>query len=337
MNGQFNTLRTVSAADLLLSPPQPRALILAPWLRERDAVLLWAPTGAGKSQVAMSMALAVAGGVKVMGWQAEASRSVLYVDGEMDRGDLVERLDLLRKTTHPPLAVGELGRLHFLARDCHSPEVEFPDLGDTDAGHRIVLEAAKTTGATLVILDNLSTLATIEDENSASAIRGPMALVQKLRQMGCTPLVVHHSDKGGRNYRGSSNIGTTFSHIVGLTPSEGAEPGCMDVTMQWSKNRNGPAFAQAPMRVRLVSDDSAPRWEVGESESHQAAQLARAIKSGRFTNLVEAGEALGLKKSRAYELRTAMINEGLMDRRAIDQCFAEARELVAEVDAAQDF
>ncbi|MFC3147972.1 AAA family ATPase [Piscinibacterium candidicorallinum] len=327
---QFDTLRTVSAADLLSNPPVPRAMILAPWLRERDAVLLWAPTGAGKSQVAMSAALAVAGGVEVLGWTAPEPRPVLYVDGEMDRGDLVERLELLRHATNPPIDAQALGRLHFLARDCHGPDVQFPDLS-TPEGHALILAQAKACGAALVILDNLSTLATVEDENSAAAIKPVMDLVQKLRQQGCTPFVVHHASKGGENYRGTSNIATTFAWIVGLKPTPGAPAGLMDVAMVWQKTRGGANEATVEKRVRLRADASRAAWDHGPSEHSQAAALAQAIRSRKWINVEEAGKAIGLQKTRAYELKREILAAELMREVEMDRAFKEAKALREEI------
>lgn len=215
--------------------------------------------------------------------------------------------------------------------------MEFPDLSDQEDGHSLILGMARESGAALVILDNLSTLATVEDENSAAAIRAPVALVQKLRQVGCAVLVVHHSDKGGKNYRGSSNFATTFSHIIGLTPSDGVTAGAMDVTMEWTKNRNGPSFAQAPMRVRLLSGEGEPRWDVGESESFQAARLARAIRSRQFESLIDAGKSIGLQKSRAYVVKDTMLATGLMTEQDLRACFKDAKDNQADVETVRDF
>lgn len=146
-----------------------------------------------------------------------------------------------------------------------------------------------------------------------------------------------HSDKGGKNYPRSSNFAATFSHIIGLTPSDGATAGAMDVTMEWTKNRNGPGFAQAPMRVRLLSGDGEPSWEVGESESFQAARLARAIRSRQFENLIDAGKSIGLQKSRAYLVKDTMLATDLMTEQDLRACFRHAKDNQADVEAVRDF
>ncbi len=338
---QFTELRTVSVADLLQHPTAPQGFILEPWLRERHAAMLFAPTGAGKSQVAMSMALAVASGGEVLQWKASTPRSVLYCDGEMDRTDLVERFTSLAHAVAPPVSSEGFSRLHLLARDLHDPTVEFPDLG-TDDGHATLLRHAEQVGASLVILDNLSTLATVDDENSASAIKPVIELIQKLRQAGCATLLVHHSDKSGKNYRGSSNLATTFAWVLGLAPTKEVACGAMDVTLEWHKTRNGANAATVPKRLRLVGTGAACRWEVGESDAHQTRALEQAIRSCGYVSLEEAGAAIGIKRARAYVVQKAMFAAGLMDSREVKRCFEDARKIrddqaVETGEASQDF
>lgn len=338
---QFTELRTVSVADLLQHPPAPQGYILEPWLRERHAAMLFAPTGAGKSQVAMSMALAVASGGEVLQWKAITPRSVLYCDGEMDRTDLVERFASLAHAVTPAVSGEGFSRLHLLARDLHDPTVEFPDLADDD-GHAILLRHAEQVGASLVILDNLSTLATVDDENSAAAIKPVAELIQKLRQAGCATLLVHHAGKAGNNYRGSSNLATTFAWVLGLVPSNEGACGAMDVTLEWRKTRNGANAATVPKRLRLVGTGAACRWEVGDSDAHQTKALAQAIRSCSHVSVKEAGAAIGVKLSRAYEVQKAMFAAGLMDHREVKRCFDDAKKIRDDQagetgEASQDF
>ena len=92
---QAASLRTTTLADLLDRQFPPRAVLIAPWLRAAESCLLWAPTGVGKSMLVNTLALAVAGGGSVAGWNAATPRKVLLVDGEMHIEDLRERLAML--------------------------------------------------------------------------------------------------------------------------------------------------------------------------------------------------------------------------------------------------
>jgi hypothetical protein len=324
---QLERLEVIQASRLLAHPPTPRRHLLSPWLREREAVMLFAATGVGKSQVAMSLALAVAGGQSAFGWHASEPRPVLYVDGEMDREDLADRIRDLRRAIGAEGCEVSLENLHLLARDTCRPGVSFPDLG-TDEGHEVVLAFAQQVGAALVILDNLSTLATVEDENSASAIKKPTELVQKLRQAGCATILVHHSDKSGSTYRGSSNLATTFAWVIGLHKPKDSDSIGMDATIQWHKTRGLTDESMTPRRLRLAPNrDGAAVWEVTEPEDLQTIRLARAIRSRQFINLTEAGESIGLAKSRTYEVARRLPLDASLDDRERDGHFKAAREL----------
>jgi len=219
----------------------------------------------------------------------------------------------------------------------HDPSVEFPDIG-TPEGQEEVVKIARELGAALVILDNLSTLATVADENSAADMKKPMEMIQQLRQIGCATLLVHHSGKGkGGGYRGSSMIETTFAWLLELTRSPGADASSLDVTLEWRKARSGRNAAAVPTRLRLLSEPEGTRWEHGEPEGLQAQRLAAAIRSCRFVNTEAAAASIGLGRSRGFEvLRQAKAFE-LIDDREAKRCYAAAREVQSDPEESSEF
>lgn len=333
---QARTLQAQSLRDLSKLQWAPREYLLHPWLRERDAALLYAPSGVGKSMVAMTLALAVAAGAEVFGWSAPRPRDVLYVDGEMDRADLVERFQSLAQSVNPEADNEAAGRLHILARDLHDPSVEFPDIGTVE-GQEEVVRIAREVGASLVILDNLSTLATVTDENSAADMKKPMEMIQQLRQIGCATLLVHHSGKGGSGYRGSSMIETTFAWLMELTRSPRADASGLDVTLEWRKTRSGRNAATVPTRLRLLSGPEGTQWEHGEPEGLQAQRLVDAIRSCKFAKLADAAKSIGLGQSRGYEVLAQAKDLGLIDGQEAKECFEAAREAQEDAEEPSEF
>ena len=159
-------LRTRTLGDLLDAPIPVREYLLEPLIREGESMMLWAAPGVGKTMAALSIALAVAGGGRFLAWKAPKPRNVLYVDGEMHVADLQERLRSLAATI-PGLDVGAArGNLTVLARQDQAPEADFPDLA-TDEGQAFTLNKARREGFNLVILDNFSVLAEVDDVNDA--------------------------------------------------------------------------------------------------------------------------------------------------------------------------
>ncbi|MEO1662054.1 MAG: AAA family ATPase [Pseudomonadota bacterium] len=139
---QTNRLRVISQADLLeLNVPRRRPL-LGSWLTERHPSLIYAQTGRGKSLFVMSLAIALAGGGKVYGWEAEEPRKVLYVDAEMDLADIKDR-DRFLVTAIEGVDEEALGQnLTILARHHQEPTVEFPDIFD-EVGERRLLKVVE--------------------------------------------------------------------------------------------------------------------------------------------------------------------------------------------------
>lgn len=207
--------KSISLGGLLDLKLPKREHLVFPWLRQRESAMIYAAPGVGKSFFAMSLALAVAGGGRVLGnWSASRSRRVLFVDGEMPIDDLQARAAMLL-----PAAGGYLEalreNLHFEARQYQPAGTIFTDLS-SEASRETLLYKIKKARAELVILDNLSTLAAVDDENSAGDFNDTVKFLLRLKQEGVACLLIHHSNKSGESYRGSSKIATTFEAIMRL-------------------------------------------------------------------------------------------------------------------------
>ena len=84
----------VGLHDFLSMEVPPRGMLLDPILPERSLSMMYAPRGIGKSWIALSIGLAVAGRGSFLRWAAPRSRRVLLCDGEMLLYDLQGRLDI---------------------------------------------------------------------------------------------------------------------------------------------------------------------------------------------------------------------------------------------------
>src|SRR3974390_3315626 len=154
------TLQAVGINDFLSLDIPPREMLLDPILPERSLAMLYAPRGLGKSWLALSMGLATATGASLLRWSAPRPRKVLYVDGEMPLVSLQERLKAI--------SVG-FGRdipndaFRILAAD----QIEGGINLSAVEGQRSLDPLLRNTD--LLILDNLSTLATTTSESASDA------------------------------------------------------------------------------------------------------------------------------------------------------------------------
>jgi AAA domain len=266
----FTLPKVINLGALLSKELPPARPVISPWLHSGESCLLWAGSGVGKSMLAQTLALAVAGGGKVLGWTYPEPARVLYVDGEQSVRAIQSRFRLLSTSIAGGDAAKAAANLVVMARATQEKPVGFLDIADEDQ-HTTFLRYIRENAFGLVVFDNLSTLTDkIEDENSAGAMKPMQALLTHLKKINVAVIVVHHAGKNSKAFRGSSNIATTFERILGVVRNETAPATCIDATATLDKFRDEvpegfrPVF---PVTFKTeLQKDSTKRavWEVGD-------------------------------------------------------------------------
>ena len=294
--------------------------------------MVWAAAGGGKTMLSLTLALMVAGGGKVAGWSSPKPRKVLIVDGEMRGADLAERLNLLADSVEGIDKEAALDNIEVRARQLQEPHTRFYDLGD-EATQRALTNHVQENGIDLLILDNVTTLTdTMGDENSVEATKPVLKFLMDLKRTNVAVLLVHHSSKGGNNYRGSTAFATTFEVIMGLTKPEGAPMGQTSFKLEFTKFR---AKGDQSLAPRVFSLDGST-WQASEDEEDEAVKLIRAIQSCEFTTQEEAGRSIGINdKTKVCKLLGSAYGKGLVRKDNIKQCLNAAKE--AKEAALDDF
>lgn len=315
---------TILMGDLLKKQFPPRENLIGPWLRQGESALLWAVPGAGKTLLAMTMAAMVAGGGSALGWTSPRPRKVLLIDGEMNQEDLKDRAEWLINTVEgiDKEAVGR--NLRVVPRTMQKAGSVFPDLSKRDrvedkaSDQDIYMEMVRQHEAELVIFDNYSTLAEVEDENAAASLSPVVAFLLKLKQerIGC--ILVHHANKNGLGFRGSSKLATTFEVILGLKPLETTvSEGGAAFTLEWTKYRREVCEAVQSREVRLIKDiDGRPMWFSGTTEDREVRRLLALVKSGDYSSQAALGDAMGCSQSKISKLQKKAVAEKLITRQA---------------------
>lgn len=285
-----------SAGEFLDKDIKEPRVLLGPFLREGYSCMVWAQTGVGKTWFALSVALAVSGGGSFLGFEATAPAKVLYVDGEMGEFSLQDRLSNL---THAidDLDVEAMRRnLMLCPRMSQKPLTEFPSLEQTRWQESLVQRAVED-GIECVILDNLTTLCALEDENSATAVQPVNELVKMLKQAGIAVILVHHSGKTGETYRGSSALAAIYEVIIGMTaPEDAVAVDHTSFNVSFTKYRDFRTEAVKDRTCFLLNYmDEGLRWDskLGTKDLHR--ELVRVVQEENVTTNKEAFESLDQK------------------------------------------
>lgn len=311
----------------------PRQSLCGPWLLERGFSMVFAPTGIGKSWFAMGVAAAVASGGAFGHWAAPEPRKVLYIDGEMDAADLKTRFTSIIKaaTGGDQDAIAE--NIHLYARHDQPDDGAMPDFGNGDDSEDIV-QIVRGVQPDLVVLDNLSTLATVDDNNASEAWDPFLKLLQRIRSTGAAVLVVHHANKGGETYHGSSKIPVMFDSLIRLRP---------DTRPRFDES--GAAFLLDFTKLRMLSEDANKtfnvafvdeQWHWDTLVSPEVLGLVRRILDGEFKTQNEAAEALGIKGVTVSRMLSKAYTAGVTTRGEIAAALQQARDDADEMPGGLD-
>lgn len=322
-----SSLKTRSLAALLADDSiRPRTAIFGDWLLQRGLTMLYAPTGIGKSWLSLSVACAVAGGGTIHNWSAERPVRVLYVDGEMDIADLKNRLGQISQMVGgDPDAMGS--NLELLARhDQPSDSAPFPDLADP-TGQEKLISIVRSKRPGLIVLDNVSTLVPVVEENAAESWNSFLSFLQRLQLLNTAVVVVHHSSKSG-GYRGSSKLAVLFDNIIALAtdPTALGHPGAA-FRLSFEKartlvgeHRNGTAFK--------LTDEG---WITEAQVDAELLNLVQRVRNWDFRFQREIAGALGVDPATVTRMKRKAIAAGLITKDEWEEHLQSARdELVLE-------
>jgi len=180
-------LRFLDVASMSANPPPPVPWLAPPILPRAALTVLYAPGGDGKSLLAMALTAAVAHGGSLAGIDCQHGVSI-YVDAENGEYEIhrrVHTLDLPPSGVRVAEANGLDLRRHF--NDVHALAME--------------------TKPDLLVLDSLRSLTPGLDENDTKQTSMVLDPLRRLaHDSGTAVLLIHHSNKAGREFRGASSI-----------------------------------------------------------------------------------------------------------------------------------
>jgi putative DNA primase/helicase len=300
--GNANFLAIRPASELLELTGPPEAFLLEPILAPGSVALIYGPPGVGKSFLALGLALAAAGGGSMLGWTAPRAHKVLYLDGEMRRATVAERLRLLG----PPPPSLQM----WLATE------QAGDLLDLATEEGIVRLMSSWRRIDLVVIDSLSSLAGVTggDPESWSELR---RFVAHQQQVGRSVVMVHHANRDG-TLRGTGRRVDMADIVMRLRrprdwqPADGAR-----FELQLEKARALTGTAIEPIEAQLrTGPDGCAEWQWHRGASAALRRAAPLFQQGMSAEAV--GRAIGVSPRTAYRLQRQARERGWAHRTSGD-------------------
>jgi hypothetical protein len=185
----------VSATDFLAEAIIETPMTLPPWFPDPGRLVVTAFSGVGKTNLILNMGGAISAGVDFLGWPAK-KKTILFVDGENPRAEIQRRARSIFKT---------------LGADSRNAHFSFPqkrvDLLK-DKGLRELERMIAATGAGVTILDSFLNFFPVRNENESSEVRPALDRITVLtRSLKCSVVIVDHTMKPPRDYRGGGSSG----------------------------------------------------------------------------------------------------------------------------------
>lgn len=212
----IETLRAIGEDPQISIDPMPPTLaefmaldfppmepVLGPFMSQQLS-LLYAPTGAGKTMLGFSLAMALSNGTDFLGWTSAGPRKVLYLDGEM-AGRMVQ--DRFAGCSAENLYFANV-QSWWLGLGHESINLA------SEADQAILAKWIDRAGIDVVFLDNFMTLAWKDGVSFSSdeAWTPVRRFALQLRGQGKTVFILDHANDQGRVF------GTkTKEHQVDLT------------------------------------------------------------------------------------------------------------------------
>jgi len=208
-----NGSKSVSDGAVEIAPEEPtkyRLHVVTPkltvpareWLidglfPERGIVFVGGHPKAGKTWLSLDLAISIATGNDFLGRRVKTLGSVLYLLGEDDLGDTLERIDSL-------LAGRRLDRMALERRIILSDSsISLESRVDQEW----LYDYAKREKPALIVFDPLARFLSHAEENSATEMRPITNWLRKLQRETSTALLIpHHTDKAARGLRGTSDL-----------------------------------------------------------------------------------------------------------------------------------
>ena len=204
-------LNPMTLGEVLKANFPQKEMILDPFLRTLDRVMIYARRGVGKTLFTLQLACAIASGEGFLKWKGSRPRKVLYLDGEMSAASIQERCVKAVQWSGLKDVTALNQNLTLVSPDFQDSPL--PNLSYSE-GQNLIWKLCEAHD--VIIIDSYLTLCEFGKINDAESF-GPMEdFLLRLRKIGKTTILIHHSNKSGGQL-GSIRKETTLETVLQLS------------------------------------------------------------------------------------------------------------------------
>ena len=184
-------------------------------LKEGEGLLIYSQAKVGKSWITTLLSTITATGADAGIWSAKEKLPTLFIDGEMMISTLKDRLVQVSEGLDVDIRDADL--------TVYNTQHEQTSMDICSAStQEMILSQIKQYGYKIVVLDNLTALTSASrSENDAEYGKEINAFINKIRGLGCSPIVVHHAGWNSSTPRGSSTLIAGVSVVMSIEKVEG--------------------------------------------------------------------------------------------------------------------
>jgi RecA-family ATPase len=277
----------------------PRNPILSNWFKEGDCGFIYAPRGLGKTWITLAISGALANGRQLGPWQAHGVWSVCYVDGEMAVDGMLERMHGME--AGPNLSIlNHEALFHLSGKVLNIAEPET---------RQALMDYCLETSQRVLVLDNLSCLASGMEENRADHWEAVADWLLAMRRHKVAVIIVHHAGRNGE-MRGTSKREDAAFWVLRLDAVDEEKSGTdrqARFVSRFTKERNS-GRQQPPLEWTFQTGaDGITR--IGHKEADKFVIFRQWIESGLNTATDIATE-MGLTKGTISKMAKAAVEAG---------------------------